>query len=114
MKNYLVTLVVAATAVIHSQAADLATQLLGYWTLDAAQTTKIAEKANREIGSMKLMLMEKRMVYEFQKDQMIIHLGQGFSSPKPPPHSLHRQGGGRKNEISHSERWREGDEDQAR
>lgn len=74
MKNYLITLVVAATAVIHAQAADLATQLLGYWTLDAAQTTKVAEKANREVDGLKLMFMEKKMVYEFQKDQMIIHV----------------------------------------
>jgi hypothetical protein len=85
MKKYLITLVVAATAVVHAQAADLASQLLGYWKLDAAQTSKVAEKANREVDQMKLMLMEKRMVYEFQKDQMIIHLGQGFSAPKVPP-----------------------------
>jgi hypothetical protein len=60
MKKYIITLVVAASAVIHTQAADLATQLLGYWTLDAAQTTKVAEKANREVDGLKLMFMEKK------------------------------------------------------
>lgn len=74
MKNYLITLVVAATAVIDAQAADFASQLLGYWRLDTAQTTKVAERANRKVDGLKLMLMEKKMVYEFQKDQMIIHV----------------------------------------
>ncbi len=84
MKKYIIPLVVAATAVIHSQAADLATQLLGYWTLDAAQTVKVAEKANREIDGLKLMFMEKKMVYEFQKDQMIIHVASPDKVPAVP------------------------------
>lgn len=84
MKNYLITFVVAATAVIHAQAADLASQLLGYWTLDAAQTKKVAERANREIDGLKLMFMEKKMVYEFQKDQMIIHVASPDKVPAMP------------------------------
>ena len=84
MRNYLITLVVAATAVIHAQAADLASQLLGYWTLDAAQTVKVAERANREIDGLKLMFMEKKMVYEFQKDQMIIHVASPDKMPAMP------------------------------
>ncbi len=84
MKKYIITLVVAAAAVIHAQATDLATQLQGYWTLDAAQTKKVAEKANREIDGLKLMFMEKKMVYEFQKDQMIIHVASPDKVPAMP------------------------------
>lgn len=84
MKNYLITLVVAATAVIDAQAADFASQLLGYWRLDTAQTTKVAERANREVDGLKLMLMEKKMVYEFQKDQMIIHVASPDKMPDIP------------------------------
>jgi hypothetical protein len=84
MKKYLIPLVVAAMAVVHAQAADLSSQLLGYWTIDAAQTKKVAEKANREIDGLKLMFMEKKMVYEFQKDQMIIHVASPDKVPAMP------------------------------
>ncbi len=84
MKKYLIPLFVAVMAVAHAQDANLASQLLGYWTLDAAQTKKVAEKANREIDGLKLMFMEKKMVYEFQKDQMIIHVASPDKVPAMP------------------------------
>jgi hypothetical protein len=44
MKKYLITLIVAASAVLHAQAADLASQLQGYWQPDMEKTLALAKK----------------------------------------------------------------------
>lgn len=72
MKNYLITLVVAATAVIHAQAADLASQLLGYWKADSENTLIAAQKANRELDALQVAVLDS-LVFEFQKDKMTFH-----------------------------------------
>ena len=83
MKKYLTTLIVAASAAIHAQAADLENQLSGYWQPDMEKTIALAKKANREIDPMMELVMG-RMVFEFQKDRMIIHGPPGFTSDAPP------------------------------
>jgi hypothetical protein len=82
MKKYLLTLIVAASAVIHAHAADLASQVEGYWKPDMEQTPALAMKANRELDPMAQAMMGK-MVFEFQKDKMIVHGPPGFTSVHP-------------------------------
>ena len=89
MKKHLVTLIVAASAVLHAQAAELATQLQGYWQPDTEKTAALAKKAGRdenpEENPMALALMGK-MVFEFQNDKMTIHppAGTKFDGAPPP------------------------------
>lgn len=89
MKKHLITLIVAATAAIHAQAAELATQLQGYWQPDTEKTAALAKKAggdeNPEENPMALALMGK-MVFEFQNDKMTIHppAGAKFDGALPP------------------------------
>lgn len=85
MKKHLITLIVAATAAIHAQAADLATQLQGYWQPDMEKTLALAKKAEREMDPMAQALMG-RMVFEFQNDKMTIHppAGGKFDGGPPP------------------------------
>lgn len=88
MKKYLITLVVAASAVIYAQAADLASQLPGYWKPDMEKTLALAKKANREIDELEQAMMGA-MVVEFQKDKMFVHGPPGFTSDTPPlPYKL--------------------------
>lgn len=77
MKNYLITLVVAATAMIQTQAADLASQLLGYWKADSEKNLAAAQKANRELDPLQQVILDN-LVFEFQKDKMTFH-----GTPKP-------------------------------
>lgn len=72
MKKHIITLVVATTTVIHSQAADLATQLLGYWKADSANTLIAAQKANRKLDALQVAVLDS-LVFEFQKDKMTSH-----------------------------------------
>jgi hypothetical protein len=83
MKKHLITLIVAASAVIHAQTADLASQLPGYWQPDMEKTLALAKKANREIDPLEQAMMGK-MVIEFQKDKMIVHGPPGLTSDTPP------------------------------
>ena len=82
MKKYLITLVVAASAVLRAQAADLATQLQGYWQPDMEKTLALAKKANREIDPFESAIMGKT-IFEFQKDKIIVHSPPPLSSDKP-------------------------------
>jgi hypothetical protein len=66
MKKHLITLIIAASAVIHAQSAELASQLEGYWQPDMEKTLALAKKANRELDPMTQAMMGK-MVFEFQK-----------------------------------------------
>jgi hypothetical protein len=83
MKKFLTTLVVAASAAIHAQPADLASQLPGYWQPDVEKTVALAKKANHEMDPLTQAMMGK-MVFEFQKDKMTVHGPQGFTSDTPP------------------------------
>lgn len=83
MKKYLITLVVAASAVLHAQAAELASQLPGYWKPDMEKTLALAKKTNREIDPLEQAMMGK-MIFEFQKDKMTVHGPPGFTSDTPP------------------------------
>jgi hypothetical protein len=89
MKKHLITLIVAASAAIHAQAAELATQLQGYWQPDMEKTAALAKKEGRdenpEENPMALALMGK-MVFEFQNDKMTIHppAGGKFNGAPPP------------------------------
>lgn len=83
MKKYLITLIVAASAVIHAQAADLESQLPGYWQPDMEKTLALATKENREMDPLSQAMMGK-MVFEFQKDKMIVHGPPGSTSDSPP------------------------------
>ncbi len=56
-----------ASAVIHANAADLASQLEGYWKPDMEKIPALAKKANRLPDPMAQAMMGK-MVFEFQKD----------------------------------------------
>jgi hypothetical protein len=82
MKKHLITLIVAASAVVHTHAADLASQLVGYWKPDMEKTLGLAKKANRELDPMTQALMGK-MVFEFQKESMTVHGPPGFTSDDP-------------------------------
>ena len=66
MHKHIITFIVAASAVFHAQAADLESQLLGYWQPDMEKTVALAKKANREMNPMTLAMLGK-MVFEFQK-----------------------------------------------
>ena len=77
MKKYLVTLIVAASAVIHAHAADLESQLTGYWQPDMEKTLALANKENREMDPLS-QAMRGKMIFEFQKDKMVIHAPPGF------------------------------------
>lgn len=83
MKKHLVTLIVAASAVLHAQAADLATQLQGYWQPDMEKTAALTKKANREMDPMTQAMMG-RMVFEFQNDKMTVHPPAGMKSDATP------------------------------
>ena len=83
MKKHIITLIVAASAVIHAQAADLESQLPGYWQPDTEKTLELAKKANREMDPLSQALMGK-MVFEFQKDKMIVHGPPGNRAENPP------------------------------
>ncbi len=72
MKIYLITLVVAATTIIHTRAADLASQLLGYWKADSENTLIAAQKENRELDALQVTVLDS-LVFEFQKDKMTFH-----------------------------------------
>jgi len=88
MKKHLVTLIVAASAVLHTHAADLATQLQGYWRPDMEKTLALAKKEGRdenpEENPMAQVLMG-RMVFEFQNDKMTIHPPAGGKLAGGPP-----------------------------
>jgi hypothetical protein len=77
MKKYLLTLVVAASAVIHTQAADLASQLQGYWQPDMEKSLELAKEANRGIDLFEQVMMGKTII-EFQQGKMIVHGPPGF------------------------------------
>jgi hypothetical protein len=82
MKKHLITLIVSASAVIHAHAADLASQLEGYWKPDMEKTLALAKKANREVDPMTQAMMGK-MVFEFKKDSMTVHGPPGLASDGP-------------------------------
>jgi|GEM_PF-6460758 len=85
MKKNSLTLIVAASAIIHAQAADLESQLPGYWQPDMEKTLALAKQANRVIDPITQALLSK-MVLEFQKNTMIVYGPQGMkpdSSPVP-------------------------------
>ena len=82
MKKYIITLVVAATSVVHTQAAELASQLLGYWQPDIEKNQALAKKENREIDPAEQAMMGN-LVFEFQKDTMICHGPPGHASYEP-------------------------------
>lgn len=84
MKKHLITLIVAASAVLHAHAADLASQLEGYWQPDMEKTAALAKKANREMDPMTQAMMG-RMVFEFQKDKMIVHPPAGMTADDEAP-----------------------------
>lgn len=84
MKEYLLTLIVAASAVIHAQAADLESQLPGYWQPDMEKTLALAKKAERGMDPMAQALMG-RMVFEFQNGKMTIHPPAGGDLVGGPP-----------------------------
>ena len=83
MKKYLTTLLVAALPIIHAQAADLENRLPGYWQPDMTKTLALAKRENRRIDPMTEAMMGK-MIFEFQKDEMIIHGPPGMKSDAPP------------------------------
>jgi hypothetical protein len=88
MKKCLFVLLCVASPVIHAQAADPGDQLLGFWRPDMTKTLALAKKSNRELGPIMQNIMGK-MVFEFQKDKMIVHGLSGFSSDNPPvPYSV--------------------------
>lgn len=72
MKKHIIALVVATTTVIHSQAADLASQLLGYWKADSEKSLIAAQKENRELDPLQVAVLDS-LVFEFQKDKMTLH-----------------------------------------
>ncbi len=82
MKKHLITLIVAASAVIRAHAADLASELEGYWQPDMEKTLALAKKANREMDPLAQAMMGK-MVFEFQKDSMTVHGPPGLASDDP-------------------------------
>lgn len=82
MKMHLITLILAILAVIHTHAADLPSQLEGYWKPDMEKTLALAKKGNREMEPMTQAMMGK-MVFEFQKDSMTVHGPPGFTSNDP-------------------------------
>lgn len=84
MKKHFVTLIIAASAVIHAQAAELAAQLQGYWKPDMEKTAALAKKADREMDPMTQAMMG-RMVFEFQKDKMIVHPPAGMTAADEAP-----------------------------
>ena len=67
---------------IHAQAADLASQLQGNWQPNMEKSQALAKKANRETNPLEQAIMGK-MVFEFQKDKMIVHGPPGFTSDEP-------------------------------
>jgi hypothetical protein len=83
MHKHIVILIVAAAAVIHAQAADLVSQLTGYWQPDMEKTLALPKNASREMDPMSQALMAK-MVFEFQKDKMIVHNPPGMEPNAPP------------------------------
>jgi hypothetical protein len=83
MKKFLLTHIVAASAVIHAQAADLESQLQGYWQPDMEKTGALARKANREMDPLSQAMMG-RMVFEFQNDKMTVHPPAGMKSDATP------------------------------
>ena len=83
MKKYITTLFLAAAASIHAQAADLEDRLLGYWQPDMPKTLALAKEANREIDPLEQAMMGK-MVFEFKKDEMIVHGPPGDTAGTPP------------------------------
>jgi hypothetical protein len=83
MKKHFITLIVAASAVLHAQAADLASQLQGYWQPDMEKTAALAKKGDREMDPMTQAMMG-RMVFEFQIDKMTVHPPAGMKSDATP------------------------------
>jgi hypothetical protein len=83
MQKCLIVLLCVASPVIHAQAADPGDQLLGFWRPDMTKTLALAKKSNRELDPIMQNIMGK-MVFEFQKDKMIVHGPPGFSSDNPP------------------------------
>ena len=89
MKTHLITLIVAASAVVHAHAGDLARQLEGYWKPDLEKTAALAKKAGRnEVGDDDPMAqaLVGRMVSEFQNGKVTVHppLGGKFEGGSPP------------------------------
>jgi len=89
MKMHLITLIVAASAVVHAHAGDLASQLEGYWKPDLEKTGALAKKAGRnEVGDDDPMAqaLVGRMVFEFQNGKVTVHppLGGKFEEGSPP------------------------------
>ena len=82
MKKYITTLIIAASAAIHAQAADLESQLSGYWQPDMPKTLALAKKQNREIDPLTAAFMGK-MVFEFQNGKMTVHGPSGFTTDTP-------------------------------
>lgn len=64
---------------IDAQDADLESRLQGYWKPDMEKTLALAEKEDPKMDPMTKLVMGK-MVFEFQKDKMIIHPPQGMKS----------------------------------
>lgn len=84
MKKHLITLIVAALAVVHAHAGDLASQLEGYWKPDMEKTGALAKKEKREMNPI-AQLMMGRMVFEFQNGKMTVHPPAGATSDAAPP-----------------------------
>lgn len=83
MKKCLIMLLCVASPVVLAQGADPAEQLIGFWHPDTTKTLAQAKKANREIDPLMQDFMSK-MVFEFQKNKMIVYGPPGFSSDDPP------------------------------
>ena len=83
MRKCLIVLLCVTSPVIHAQAADPGDQLLGFWRHEMMRTLALAKKSNRELDPMMQNIMGK-MVFEFQKNKMIVYGPPGFSSDNPP------------------------------
>ena len=83
MKVHLTTLFVVILAT-QTHAADLATQLVGYWAPDVEKTYELAKKENRTITSISPGFMAK-LGWEFGSGKMMMHM-QGNQAENPPEH----------------------------
>lgn len=64
-------------------AADLESQLIGYWAPDSKKTLDMADKEDLEIVFFAQKLLPK-MTFEFQKGKMIVHGPPGNKAVNPP------------------------------
>lgn len=72
MKNFIISLILASSSVIHTHAADLEKQLLGYWKPNMEKTIAAAKKANVKMEPFQMALIAGAVV-EFEKDQLCFH-----------------------------------------